>query len=208
MSLVRSEEGAPSGARRGTAWRGALAGVALLTASGGGGAPVALAQDAGEAAPESEAPATPALPAGPRDGKTLQDWTLHCRLPQPDREVCEMRQRIVDQNGNRVLLAVVGRLPNLDMPGLLLLLPLGIALPPGTSLKIDQGEATQVEVERCERQGCRVELLLDDELLPRLKAGQQATMSFHVYDGQGQRPPVDVPISLLGFSAALAEVMK
>jgi invasion protein IalB len=207
MSLVRSEEGAPSGARRGTAWRAALAGVALLTASGGG-APLALAQDAGEAAPEAEAPATPALPAGPRDGKTLQDWTLHCRLPQPDREVCEMRQRIVDQNGNRVLLAVVGRLPNLDMPGLLLLLPLGIALPPGTSLKIDQGEAEQVEVERCERQGCRVELLLDDELLPRLKAGQQATVSFHVYDGQGQRPPVDVPISLLGFSAALAEVMK
>ena len=119
-----------------------------------------------------------------------------------------MRQRIVDQNGNRVVLAVVGRLPNIDVPGLLILLPLGIALPPGTFLKIDQGDERRVPVERCESQGCRIELLLDDDLLPRLKAGSRATVGFHVYDGQGQRPRVDVPISLIGFSAALAEVMK
>ena len=119
-----------------------------------------------------------------------------------------MRQRIVDQNGNRVVLAVVGRLPNIDVPGLLILLPLGISLPPGTFLKIDQGEERRVPVERCESQGCRIELLLDDDLLARLKAGSRATVGFHVYDGQGKRPRVDVPISLIGFSAALAEVMK
>jgi len=196
-----------SARRRGAprALRGALAGAAILAIGAGGGSTTAFAQAEGEA---PAAPPAPAVPSGPRDGKALQDWTLRCQLPQPDQEICEMRQRIVDQNGNRVVLAVVGRLPNMDVPGLLILLPLGIALPPGTVLQIDQGEERRVQVERCETQGCRIELLLDDELLPLLKAGSQATIGFHVYDGQGERPRVDVPISLIGFSAALAEVMK
>jgi invasion protein IalB len=203
----------PGGARRRGAWpalRSALAGAAILVIGAGGGSIAAFAQAEGEAPTTERAPATPApaAPPGPRDGKVLQDWTLRCQLPQPEQEICEMRQRIVDQNGNRVVLAVVGRLPNLDIPGLLILLPLGIALPPGTFLQIDQGEERRVQVERCESQGCRIELLLDDDLLPLLKAGSRASIGFHVYDGQGERPRVDVPISLIGFSAALAEVMQ
>jgi invasion protein IalB len=199
---------APSSAvavtRQVRAW---LAAAALSAASAGVGPSAALAQ-AAEGAPD--APATEGAPAkGPRDGQEFQDWTLHCRAPEgPTPEVCEMHQRVVNQEGERVMLAVVGRLPNIDTPGLLFILPLGISLPPGAFLRIDQGEEEPVPVERCERQGCRIELLLDDELLARLKAGTRATVAFHVYDGQGQRPRVDVPVSLLGFSAALAEVMK
>jgi invasion protein IalB len=147
--------------------------------------------------------------AGPRDGQEFQDWQLRCERATEQRpEFCEMRQRIVDQDGNRVVLAVVGRLPTIDRLGLLFIVPLGIALPPGAFLKIDQGEEQPVPVERCDQQGCRIELVPDEGLLTRLKAGTRATVSFHVYDGQGERPRVDVPISLLGFSAALAEVMK
>ena len=168
---------------------------------------------AGAAAPAvaqtTEAPESAEPKVGPRDGQTFQDWRLRCEAATEQRpEFCEMRQRIVDQDGNRVVLAAVGRLPNTDTPGLLFILPLGISLPPGTFLKIDQGEEQRVAVERCEQQGCRIELLLENDLLARLKAGTRATVSFHVYNGQGQRPRVDVPISLLGFSAALAEVMK
>ena len=208
MSSSRGRKMPGSARRRGAlpALQGALAGAAIL-AIGAAGGMAAFAQTEGDAPAAPAAPA-PAVTSGPRDGKVLQDWTLRCQLPQPDQEICEMRQRIVDQNGNRVVLAVVGRLPNIDVPGLLILLPLGIALPPGTFLQIDQGEERRVEVERCESQGCRIELLLDDELLPLFKAGSQARIGFHVYDGQGERPRVDVPISLIGFSAALGEVMK
>jgi invasion protein IalB len=167
------------------------------------GDPAPVLAQAGQA-PEGAEPKP-----GPRDGQEFQDWRLRCEAAtdlQP--EVCEMRQRIVDREGNRVVLAAVGRLPNIDTPGLLFILPLGISLPPGTFLQIDQGEEQRVPVERCEEQGCRIELLLEGELLPRLKAGTKATLSFYVYDGQGNRPRVDVPISLLGFSAALTEVMK
>lgn len=167
-----------------------------------GAADPALAQ--ATQAPESAEPKP-----GPRDGQEFKDWRLRCEAATEQRpEFCEMRQQIVDQDGDRVLLAAVGRLPNTDTPGLLFILPLGISLPPGAFLKIDQGEGQRVPVERCVQQGCRIELLLSNALLSQLKAGTRATLSFHVYDGQGQRPRIDVPISLLGFSAALAEVMK
>jgi len=181
--------------------------IAALVSATDAGPARAQASQTPESSPSTPPPATPSPPS--RDGQEVQDWTLHCEpLEKVQPEFCEMRQRVVDQKGNRVLLAVVGRLPNLDTPGLLILLPLGIALPPGTFLAVDNGERQRVEVERCERQGCRVELLLKPELLAQLKAGTKATVSFHIYDHEGKRPQVDVPISLLGFSAALAEVMK
>ena len=205
---MSSSPGMPENRRRRGATpaiRAALAGAAIL-AIGLGGGRAASAQATEDAPAAPQAPAAPS--PGPRDGEVVQDWTLRCQLRQPEQEICEMRQHIVNQNGDRVVLAVVGRLPGVDVPGLLIMLPLGISLPPGASLKIDQGEESRIAIERCESQGCRIELLLDDDLLPLLKAGSQAIVGFHVYDGQGQRAPVDVPISLIGFSAALAEVMK
>jgi invasion protein IalB len=211
MSSSRGRRARAAAGSRGAvpALRVVLAGALILGVSMAGGGITAWSQETGTPPAAPAAPAAPAQPTpGPRDGQVVQDWTLRCQMAEADREVCEMRQRIVDQNGNRVVLAVVGRLPGTDIPGLLVLLPLGIPLPPGAFLKIDQGEEKRVPIERCEREGCRVELLVDDQLLPRLKAGSKAVVSFHVYDGQGKTPRVDVPISLIGFSAALAEVMK
>jgi invasion protein IalB len=201
--LAPGSGAAPRGARA------ALAAAALVAASAGPAlAQATQGEPAAPAAPATEG-APPGTVKGPRDGQQVQDWTLRCELPQGQPpEFCEMRQRVVNQEGERVLLAVVGPLPQIDKPGLLLVLPLGIALPPGTFLKIDGGPEQPVPVERCEPQGCRIELVLDPELLARLKAGTRALVGFHVYDGEGGRPRVDVPVSLLGFSAALAEVMK
>jgi invasion protein IalB len=159
-------------------------------------------------APESagQAPKTAATPQG-RDGQQFQDWTLRCKQPEGKPEACEMHQRVENRKGDRVLLAVVGRVPDLDAPGMLILLPLGIALPPGAFLKIDSGDAQPLEIKLCERAGCRIEMLLKPDLLAKFKAGTKATVTFYVFDQQG-RQQIDVPVSLLGFSAALAEVMK
>jgi invasion protein IalB len=158
--------------------------------------------------PESTAPKPKTATPSPRDGQQFQDWKLRCKAAEGQPELCEMEQRVENQKGDRVLLAVVGRVRSLDAPGMLILLPLGIALPPGAFLKIDDGERQRVEISLCEKVGCRIEMLLKPDLLTQLKAGTKATVSFHVFDQQGKQPEVDVPISLLGFSAALGEVMK
>jgi invasion protein IalB len=49
-------------------------------------------------------------------------------------------------------------------------------------------------------------MLLKPDLLTRLKAGSQAKVFFEAVDPQGERRRLGVPISLLGFTAALNEV--
>ncbi|HEX3209711.1 MAG TPA: invasion associated locus B family protein, partial [Geminicoccaceae bacterium] len=137
------------------------------------------------------------------------DWTLHCvTVAQGKPEACEMLQDVANDKG-RVLLMMVGRVPNVDTPGMLILLPLGIALPPGVSLKIDDGDRRPIELKLCAKEGCHAEQApLKPDLLSALKAGSKGTVSFYVFTRQGKQQQVNIPVSFLGFSAALAEVMK
>ena len=177
-------------------------------------APAAAFAQASQAAPgqapsASPAPKTPAPNPQTRDGKQFQDWILHCKtIVEGEPEACEMHQDIVNKKGARVVLVIVGRVPHIDTPGMLILMPLGIALPPGAFLKIDDGDRQRLELKICEKEGCRVEVLLKSDLLTQLKAGTKGTVVFYVYDRQGKEQEVDIPISLLGFSAALTEVMQ
>ena len=171
----------------------------------------APSQAPGGQAPQSTTPAPKTAAPNPQsqDGKQFQDWILHCEVMTEGKpEACEMRQQIVDKQGARVVLVIVGRVPNVDSPGMLILMPLGIALPPGVFLKIDDGDRQRLEVKICAKEGCRVEVVLKPDLLAQLKAGTKGTVIFYIFDRKGKGQEVDIPISLLGFSAALAEVMK
>jgi invasion protein IalB len=174
-------------------------------------APDALAQQPKTQQPPAQQPPGQQrlIPGGGRDGQEFQDWKLHCGHAQGQTaEICEMRQTVVDANKKPVLLAIVGRLPNRPDPGLVMILPLGISIPPGVALKIDQGQEGRAQVTRCLAQGCQVEVLLNPDVLASFKAGTKATVGFQVTDPQGKQQRIDVPLSLLGFSAALGEVMK
>jgi invasion protein IalB len=162
-------------------------------------------------APETAAPTPKAAAPNPqsRNGQRFQDWTLHCAtVVQGKPEACEMLQDVANDKG-RVLMMMVGRVPNVDTPGMLILLPLGIALSPGVALKIDDGDRRPLEIKLCAKEGCHAEQApLKPELLTELKAGSKGTVSFYVFNRQGKQQQVNIPVSLLGFSAALAEVMK
>ena len=175
---------------------------ALLFAAGVVHAPPAAAQT-------SDNLETQQAPA-PRNGEQFEDWTLRCgKANEQAPESCEMFQQHISKQTDKVVLhAAVGKLPNSDQPGMLIVLPLGISLPPGVFIKVDEGEAQAVPVERCTPDGCRVELLLDTPFLNQLKAGTTLTVVFHVYDQQGERERVGVPVSLLGFTAALNQVLS
>jgi invasion protein IalB len=137
-----------------------------------------------------------------------QDWTVRCGAPAEGApEACEMMQQRLDEQGQTVLAIAVGKVPNTNDPGMLIILPLGIWLPPGVALRVDDGEEIPARIERCERRGCQVELLLEPDILTRLKAGTEVNVLFQIYDENGQPQVVGVPFSLLGFTAALNEIM-
>jgi invasion protein IalB len=151
-----------------------------------------------------------ATPGTPEDDPAVtrtqqyEEWLVRCGRPGGE-EVCEMVQQPVGENGKPVMAVAVGKVPGNPNPGMIILLPLGISLPPGVSLRIDGGAEIPARVERCERQGCQVEMLLEPDLLSALKGGSRATVDFHV-QRQDRLQRVRVPVSLLGFTAALNEV--
>jgi invasion protein IalB len=207
-----------------------LAAITLVTAVGLG-APAVFAQQGeqaapasqqqvpqGQAAPQSQAPQGQAAPqqgapeqAAPAEQKLTErqfkDWTVRCgRQNEQGPEVCGMEQQTTDKEGRTVMAVFVGKVPNSSDPGLLIMVPLGVLLPAGVMLQIDSGAEMPLQVNRCERQGCRIELLLKPDLLARLKSGSQAKVLFEVFDPQGERRRLGIPISLLGFTAALEQV--
>jgi invasion protein IalB len=196
-----------------------LAAVTLLALASAG---AAVAQQTGQpAAPgAAQAPA----PGGTRLGQTttappppsepglevrqFQDWSVRCgRQGESSEQACEMMQQRQDEQGQIVLAVVVGKVPATGDPGMLIILPLGIELPGGAALKVGQGDEVPAQIRRCVRHGCEVELLLEPSVLARLKAGTEANVLFQIIGSQGQPQTVGVPFSLLGFTAALNEVM-
>ena len=190
-----------------------------MIAALGLGAPDVLGQQAQEAPPEQAAPPQQGAPqqapapegAAPPDvemtERRFQDWMVRCGRPRgQEAEVCEMQQQQIDNEDRTVMAVAVGQVPGSSNVGLLVLLPLGILLPAGVTMQIDGGEAIPLQVERCERQGCRIERLIEPDLMSRLKGGTKATVFFEAFDPQGKRQRLGVPISLLGFTAALNEV--
>jgi invasion protein IalB len=187
-----------------------LAAIALAAALGMG-APDVFAQQAQEPAPAPQQEEAPQGEAAPAEGaiteRRFTDWTVHCgRRTGQGPQMCEMQQQTVDEEGRTVMAVAVGELPGTSDLGLLILLPLRVLLPAGVTLQVDGGADTPLQVDWCERQGCRIEMLLEPDLLNRLKAGTKATVVFDALDEERQRRRLAYPISLLGFSAALNEV--
>jgi invasion protein IalB len=175
-------------------------GASMAFAQQGQQAPAAPAQ---QGAPQQEA----AQPEVELTERQFQDWMVRCGRPNEQApEICEMQQEQVDSEDRTVMAVAVGQVPGTSDLGLLVLLPLGILLPAGVSMQIDGGAEIPLQVERCERQGCRIERIIEPDLLTRLKAGTKATVYFEAVDPQGERQRLGVPISLLGFTAALNEV--
>jgi invasion protein IalB len=170
-------------------------------------------QQAPQQTPEQQAPPqqTPQGEAAPTERTITEhqfkDWMVRCgRQSEQSPQVCQMEQQTTDKEGRTVMFVVVGEVPASSDLGLLIILPLGILLPAGVTLQIDSAAPVPLQVDRCERQGCRIEMLLEPDLLNRFKAGTKATVFFEAADPQGERQRLGVPISLLGFTAALNQV--
>jgi len=139
--------------------------------------------------------------AKPEHGAKYQDWTINCEQQEDaDTEQCFIvQQRILKDGGGTVLLIHAGYPIGQGELFAQFTLPLGILLPPGMGLQIDEDELKRFPVQTCGPNGCKTMVKMDEALLSALKTGIEAKVSF--YDIS--RTEVTIPVSLRGFTAAL-----
>lgn len=137
--------------------------------------------------------------------KSFDDWQLRCETPAGAKsEQCALVQYVAAEDRPNLTLVVIV-LKTADNRGYLLrvVAPLGVLLPSGLGLKIDNNDIGRAGFVRCLTTGCVAEVVMDDGLLRTFKAGKQAT--FIVF--QTPEEGVGIPLSLKGFDTGF-ESMK
>jgi invasion protein IalB len=127
------------------------------------------------------------------------DWQIRCDTPPGAQgEQCALIQSVTAEDRPNVGLTVI-ILKTADQKSRLMrvLAPLGVLLPSGLGLRIDEAEIGSAGFVRCLPNGCVAEVVMDDKLVGQLKGGQTAVFIIRQTPEEG----IGIPISLAGFSA-------
>lgn len=168
--------------------------VCLMLALIFGLGPQALAQDA-DASPGATGP-------GSVVRETHGAWQLSCRTPPGAREEkCALVQSVTAEDRPNVGLTVllykaIGENKKL----LRVVAPLGVLLPTGLGLKIDGEDVGNARFLKCGKRGCVAEVVLQDEVIGKLKKGE--TAMFIIFDTP--EAGIGIPVSLQGFTDAFS----
>ena len=161
--------------RRGAAW---ALGAALFVAAVLGSAQPAAAQGAVKS--------------------VHKDWQIRCDTPPGAKhEQCALIQSVTAADRANVGLTVIV-LKTADKKSRLMrvVAPLGVLLPSGLGLKIDNVNIGRAGFVRCLPNGCIAEVVMDDKLLQELRTGKTATFIIFQTPEEG----IGFPMSLAGFA--------
>ncbi len=130
------------------------------------------------------------------------DWQVVCRPPPPGSkaEACALVQSVTAEDRNNVGLTVYFQKFTNNTRVLRVFAPLGVLLPPGLGLKIDDKDVGNAPFLRCHNFACYAQVVVEDKLVEQLKTGKTAV--FIIF--QTEEAGIGIPISLAGFEKALA----
>jgi invasion protein IalB len=154
----------------------------LMLASG-----AAQAQDAASAA------------AAKPDVKRVEDWFVRC-FPVQSPSPCDIFQELDDQRTRqRVVSLSMAYVPSLDRHALQITVPLEVSIPKGLTLQTDTFTSPVLKYRRCDRNGCYVEMAVDNTLIDGLsRGGNGAKVNITADNGKTYA----LAFSLKGFAAA------
>ena len=198
---IGSKRSAPAGRHDRWAFRAALS---LLSLIGAQSCPLLLDQ-ARAAEGEAPTPSEAMLKPEPGDGTVKGqhgDWQIVCKPPPPGakNEVCALVQSVSAEDRNNIGLTVYFQKFSTGTKVLRIFAPLGVLLPPGIGLKIDEVDVGHAPFLRCHTFACYAQVTVEDKLIEQLKTGKTAI--FIIF--QTEEAGIGIPISLSGFGDALA----
>jgi invasion protein IalB len=139
-------------------------------------------------------------------GQVFGDWTLACTEAQDDGTPanCQMFQDIrVLQDGatepQTIMRVRVGYDEEQQVAAAMFQMPLGLLLPQGMLMQVDEADALRIPIQTCTQQGCRTVVPLDATQEALFRAGTQLKIGLVTFRGQ----PLTMGVSLAGFAAGV-----
>jgi len=125
-----------------------------------------------------------------------KDWQIRCDTPPGAKsEQCALIQSVTAEDRANVGLTVIV-LKTADQKSRLMrvVAPLGVLLPSGLGLKLDNVDVGRAGFVRCLPNGCVAEVVMDDKLLGQLRSAKTATFIIFETPEEG----IGFPLSLNG----------
>ena len=131
-------------------------------------------------------------------------WQVVCKDPPPGAKngICALVQSVTAEDRDNIGLTVYFQRFSNGTRVLRVFAPLGILLPPGLGLKIDDKDVGHAPFQRCHTFACYAQVVVDDPLVEQLKTGKTAI--FIIF--QTEEAGIGIPISLAGFKEALDDL--
>ncbi len=125
------------------------------------------------------------------------DWQIRCEtVPGAQNEQCALMQSVTAEDRPNFNLTVIV-LKTADQKSRLMrvIAPLSVLLPSGLGLKIDNNDVGRAGFVKCLINGCIAEVVMDDNLITKLRNGQTSTFIIFQTPEEG----IGFPMSLKGF---------
>jgi invasion protein IalB len=132
------------------------------------------------------------------------DWQVVCKDPPAGAKnpICALVQSVTAEDKNNIGLTVYFQKFSNGTRVLRVFAPLGVLLPPGLGLKIDDKDVGHAPFLRCHSFACYAQVVVEDPLIEQLKTGKTAI--FIIF--QTEEAGIGIPISLKGFGEALGDL--
>jgi invasion protein IalB len=158
-------------------------------------APPAAAQPAAPPAAQQQADTAPATQPG---------WIARCSSASRDAPLeCAIEQNAVLTKTGQLIVLINIRVPaDTRVPMALIQLPLGLNLPVGARLQVDDGKPLDLQIQTCENRGCYASTSIGSEMLAAMKSGKQLKVSFQ----NMAKETIAIPMPLADFAAAYDKI--
>ncbi|MFT4706414.1 MAG: invasion protein IalB [Yoonia sp.] len=131
-----------------------------------------------------------------------EDWLIECYGAESRDGNCQLYHRVLMNGGTAIALVFTVAYPaGSDDPFLQMALPLGSDIAFGAKLTFGDGFSQNIPFTRCTDQGCLVEGAITANLLQEMR--KTPTGFVEIINSVG---PLRIPISMLGYTAALDRI--
>lgn len=144
------------------------------------------------AKPAPKAPAAEAAPQAPQSQQAVAvptPWTKRCVTePNSKKQICEIAQALLAETGQFLMSVTISEMQDNTKKGLTIVTPIGMLLPPGVRVHIDQHQLPKdIPYSACiappnQAAVCIAEMEIDTAFVNQLKKSQ--TMRIQVINGQ------------------------